>query len=71
MEVMITIECYTFKERYTAMQEGREFDGKIDKPYYLLSIFDAIMNTLTKDNGKKVSNTDVCILSAYGTVYKA
>ena len=68
MEVMITIECYTFKERYTAMQEGLEFDGKIDKPYYLLSIFDAIMNTLTKSNGKKVSNTDVCILSAYDTV---
>ena len=55
MEVMITLSCFTFKERYTAMQEGREFDEKIENPYYLLSIFDAIMNTLSKANGKKVS----------------
>lgn len=56
MEVMVTLSCFTFKERYTAMQEGREFDEKIDNPYYLLSIFDAIMNTLTKANGKKVND---------------
>jgi len=55
MEVMVTLSCFTFKERYTAMQEGRESDGKVDNPYYLLSIFDAIMNTLTEGNGKKVS----------------
>ena len=54
MEVMVTLSCFTFKERYTAMQEGREFDEKIENPYYLLSIFDAIMNTLTKANGKKL-----------------
>ena len=55
MDVMITIECFRFKEKYTAVQEGREVDENVDSPYYLLAISDAIMNTMTKANGKKVS----------------
>lgn len=58
MEVMVTIECYRFKEKYTALQEGREMAEMVDNPYYLLAIFDAIMNTMSKANGKKV-----CIVS--------
>ena len=39
-----------------AMQENREFhEDDIENSYYLLCIFDAIMNTMTKANGKKVS----------------
>lgn len=53
MEVMIVIECLTFKERHVAMKNGTEFKA-VDNAYYLLSIFDAIMNTLTKANGKKI-----------------
>ena len=64
IEVMITLSCFTFKERYTAMQEGREFDEKIENPYYLLSIFDTIMNTLSKANGKKVSYTTMMMCSS-------
>ena len=57
MEVMISLSCYTFKEKYTAMQENREFhEDEIENGYYLLCIFDAIMNTMTKANGKKVGN---------------
>ena len=56
MDVMIAIESFRFKEKYTvAVQEGRDVDVNVDSPYYLLAIFDAIMNTMTKANGKKVS----------------
>jgi len=42
-------------------QENREFhEDDIENSYYLLCIFDAIMNTMTKANGKKVSNIMVC-----------
>ena len=51
----MTIECFRFKEKYAALIEGREFNGAVENPYYLLAIFDAIMNTMTKANGKKVS----------------
>ena len=54
MEVMISLSCYMFKEKYTAMQENREYEDEIENGYYLLCIFDAIMNTMTKANGKKV-----------------
>ena len=56
---MVTIECFRFKEKYAALIEGREFDGTVENPYYLLAIFDAIMNTMTKANGKKVSVANV------------
>lgn len=55
MEVMVTISCFTFKEKYTSQLEGRDFDGRIENKYYLLSIFDAVMNLYAKANGKKVS----------------
>ena len=62
MEVIVTLECFRFKEKYTAMQEGRDDNnGKIENPYYLLAIFDSIMNTMAKANGKKVST---CIIRA-------
>ena len=66
MDVMIAIECFRFKEKYTAVQEGRDVDENVDSPYYLLAIFDAIMNTMTKANGKKVSLILLCeVLSLY------
>ncbi len=54
IEVMITIECFSFKEKYVSKQEGRELMETVDSRYYLLAIFDAIMNTMAKANGKKV-----------------
>lgn len=54
MEVMVTIECFRFKEKYQAKVEGRDSTDKVDNQYYLLATFDAIMNTMTKANGKKV-----------------
>ena len=38
MEAMITIECFRFKEKYAANQEGREMMEVVDNAYYLLSI---------------------------------
>jgi len=56
MEVIITIECFHFKEKLIAKEEGREvvFNEKVDNPYYLVAIFDAIMGAMTKANGKKI-----------------
>ena len=55
MELMVTLECFRFKEKFTAMQEGRSYtNSKIDNPFYLLAIFDEIMNTMAKANAKKV-----------------
>ena len=55
-EVLLTVECLHFKEKYnTAKQEGREVPETVDGPYYLLAVFDAIMNAMTKANGKTVS----------------
>ena len=45
-----------------AMQEGTDAVEKVDNPYYLLAIFDAVMSTMTKDNGKKVSIYHVCAI---------
>ena len=104
MEVMISLSCYTFKEKYTgksalvlfchmnpsdtcsnicyfiflhlhkppnahlpAMQENRDMKD-IENGYYLLCIFDSIMNTMTKANGKKVSNIDNGMLVGYLTL---
>lgn len=53
MEVMITIQCFCFKEKYTAKKKGKEAT-QVGGPFYLLAIFDAIMNTMTKVNGKKI-----------------
>lgn len=53
-DVIVTIECYHFKERFAAKQEGRIGPEKVDNQYYLLAIFDAIYNTMAKANGKKV-----------------
>ena len=58
MEVMITIACFGFKEKYTAMQGGNEIKEIVENSYYLLAVFDAIMSTTTKANGKKVSWVD-------------
>lgn len=54
VEVMVTIECFRFKEKYTSMQEGEKFDGRVGGGYFLLAIFDAVMNTMARANGKKV-----------------
>ena len=54
-EVLLTVECLHFKKKYTAAQEDREVPERVDGPYYLLVVFDAIMNAMTKANGKKVS----------------
>ena len=54
MEVMISIECFLFKEKYTAKQDGKEIKEAVENSYYLLAVFDAVMNTMTKANGKKV-----------------
>ena len=54
MEVMISIEIFEFNDKYTSMQNGNEIKKAVENPYYLLAVFDAIMNTMTKANGKKV-----------------
>ena len=57
-EVLLTVECLKFKEKYSlvsAAQEDRKVPERVDGPYYLLAVFDAIMNAMTKANGKKVS----------------
>ena len=54
MEVMISIEIFEFNDKYTSMQNGKEIKKAVENPYYLLAVFDAIMNTMTKANGKKV-----------------
>lgn len=69
MEVMITMECYLFKEKYLAMQDGREAVDRVDNPYYLLATFDAIMNTMAKANGKKVSRIHFYCYNSYVTRY--
>ncbi|KAL7545138.1 hypothetical protein ACHAWF_008492 [Thalassiosira exigua] len=55
MDVMITIECFGFNQRYVAKQEGHQEPGKaVEAPYYLLAIFDTIMNVMAKANGKTI-----------------
>ena len=48
------MECFLFKEKYTAKQDGNEIKEAVESSCYLLAVFDAIMNTTTKANGKKV-----------------
>ena len=48
------MECFLFKEKYTAKQDGKEIKEAVENSCYLLAVFDAIMNTTTKANGKKV-----------------
>ena len=62
MEIMVTIECFGFKEKYEAVQRGEEAVEKVDNGYYLLAIFDVIMNTMTKANGKKVGDKHIFVL---------
>eukprot|EP00956_Cyclotella_meneghiniana_P004636 scaffold5730_cov55-Cyclotella_meneghiniana.AAC.5 len=60
MEVMISIEIFEFNDKYTSMQNGKEIKKAVENPYYLLAVFDAIMNTMTKANGKKVGLIWMC-----------
>lgn len=54
MEVKVTMECFRFKELSAAKQEGSDSPEEIDNAYYLLAVFDTIMNTMAAANGKKV-----------------
>ena len=54
MEVMISIDCFRCKEKYNAVQDGNKINETVESSYYLLAIFDAVMNTMTKANKKKV-----------------
>ena len=56
-EVLVTVSCFLFKEQYTAKQEGKDAPQKVENPYYLLAVFDAIMNAMAKANGKKVGSS--------------
>lgn len=54
MEVMVTAECFHFKEKHVAVQKGREAPTRVENCYFLLACFDAIMNAMAKANGKKI-----------------
>lgn len=55
MEVLLSLECFLFKENLTSMKDGKPIDIKLDdNQNYLLAIFDAIMNSMAKANGKRL-----------------
>lgn len=62
MDVIVTMESFRFKESLAVKQQGRVGPGKGDNLYYLLAVFDAIMNAMAAANGKKVC---CCILVMY------
>jgi len=63
-EVLLSLECFLFKEKYSAAKNGAPPVVKIvDNRFYLLAIFDAIMNAHAAANSKKLWMCKVLLIA--------